>query len=61
MVKYPNGVPKEVEIPGIDMRVILEETTRKHPRNVALVSFNKRTTYRELDIPANRFASKSWV
>ena len=54
---YPEGVPKEIEIPDIDVGGMLEETARKYPGNTAINFINKNITYRDLDLESNRFAN----
>ncbi len=54
---YPEGVPKEIEIPDINVGEMLEETVRKYPGNTAINFINNNISYRELDLLSNRFAN----
>jgi long-chain acyl-CoA synthetase len=53
---YPEGVPKEIEIPDISLGRMLEDSARKYAGNTALIFINNRITYRRLNELANRFA-----
>jgi long-chain acyl-CoA synthetase len=54
---YPEGVPREVEIPDIDVPGMLENTVRKYPQNIAINFINKDMSFRELDRLSDRFAN----
>jgi long-chain acyl-CoA synthetase len=53
---YPQGVPKEIDIPDVSLGQMLEGSAAKYPRNTALVFINNKITYAGLDELANRFA-----
>jgi len=54
---YPEGVPKEVELPDMSLGQMLEKTAAKYPDNVAVIFINNKITYTKLDEMANRFAN----
>lgn len=54
---YPEGVPKEVEVPDISLGQMLEKTTAKYPNNIALAFINNKVSFSKLDEMANRFAN----
>ena len=54
---WPEGVPKHIEYPDIALHDLLRRTAKAHPDWTAIVFYRKRTTYRELDEFADRFAS----
>ena len=54
---WPEGVPKSIDYPEIAVHELLRRTAKQHPEWTATVFFGKRTTYRELDELADRFAA----
>src|SRR5512136_629792 len=54
---WPEGVPKHIEYPDIALHELLRKTAKAHPDWGAIVFYGKRTTYRELDDLADRFAA----
>ena len=53
---YEDGVPAEVSVLDTPVDELLREAARKHPDRTALVFFGARTSYRDLDRAADRFA-----
>lgn len=55
--QYGPGVPHTFEIPDIPLYQLLTDTTKKYPDNTAIVFFNKKITYRQLDELSDQFAA----
>ncbi len=53
---YEAGVPHEVAVPDIPLDALLRQSAAAHPTRAALIFFDRRTTYRELDEACDRFA-----
>lgn len=56
LAHYEEGVPAEVTIPEIPVDALLRESAAAVPDRTALIFFGAKTTYRELDRAADRFA-----
>jgi long-chain acyl-CoA synthetase len=56
LAHYEAGVPAEIEIPAVTVDGLLREAAKRWPERAALVFFNKRTSYAELDRAVDRFA-----
>jgi long-chain acyl-CoA synthetase len=56
LVHYEEGVTPEIELPAVPVDALLRETARTHPGNTALLFFGAKTSFRELDLAADRFA-----
>jgi long-chain acyl-CoA synthetase len=56
LVHYEEGVPAEIDLPDVPVDALLRETARAHPRRTALIFFGARTSFRKLDLAADRFA-----
>ncbi len=54
---WPEGIRKSIPYPLIPLSDLLSLSAEKHSRNIALVYFDARITYRELESFANRFAN----
>jgi len=54
---WPEGVPKSVEYPNIPLGEVLRETSRKYPKNDAIIYYGRRITYSELDQLVDKFAT----
>ncbi len=54
---WPEGVPKHIEYPEVPLFDFLRKTAEKYPNNIAIVYFNKKITYKELDAASDRFAT----
>lgn len=54
---YPEGIPKEIEIPEVPLFELLRETAKKYPDMVAYVFFGREVTFKELDDASDRFAT----
>ncbi len=54
---YEPGVPEMVEIPSHTLHQSLTLATEKYPDNSAIVFFDQKMTYRELDAAATKFAA----
>ncbi|MEM7034797.1 MAG: long-chain fatty acid--CoA ligase [Chloroflexota bacterium] len=55
--QYDSGVPEEIEFPDIPLDQILTDTVKKYPDRTALIFFNNKITYAQLDKLVNQFAS----
>ena len=53
---YEPGVPETVEIPTHTLHQSLSMAADNYPNNTAIVFYNRKMTYRELDAAATRFA-----
>jgi long-chain acyl-CoA synthetase len=56
LVHYEAGVPDEVSVPAIPVDALLRETAAAVPDRPALIFFNAKTSFAELDRAADRFA-----
>jgi long-chain acyl-CoA synthetase len=56
LAQYDAGVPPEMEIPAITLDQLLTDATKNYPDQTALVFFNNKISYRELDALADQFA-----
>ena len=56
LAHYEPGGPSEVDIPECTVDALLRRAAERWPERDALVFFDKRTTFRELDQAADRFA-----
>jgi long-chain acyl-CoA synthetase len=54
---YEPGVPETVEIPSHTLHESLAMAAGKFPDNTAVIFFDKKMTYRELDAAATKFAA----
>jgi len=54
---YEPGVPETVEIPTSTLHQFLSTAASKFPNNTAIIFFDAKMTYRELDEAATRFAA----
>jgi long-chain acyl-CoA synthetase len=54
---YEPGVPETVEIPTHTLHQSLSMAAEKFPNNTAIIFFDHKMTYRELDAAATRFAA----
>jgi len=54
---YEPGVPETVEIPTHTLHQSLSMAAEKYPNNTAIIFFDRKMTYRELDTAATRFAA----
>ncbi|MFX0102987.1 MAG: long-chain fatty acid--CoA ligase [Candidatus Hodarchaeota archaeon] len=55
---WPEGVPKDVEIPDIPLFEMLRETAKKFPDAIATTYFGVQMTYKQLDDISDRIATK---
>ena len=53
---WPEGVPKTIEYPKIDVAGILARAAKEWPDGIATQFYGATLTYRELDAAASRFA-----
>lgn len=53
---YDEGVPSEIKIEPKPLYSLLDETSRKHPNQIALIFFNNKITYGRLLDEVNKFA-----
>jgi long-chain acyl-CoA synthetase len=56
LAHYDAGVPLEIEIPAVTVDGLLRSAATAHPDRDAMIFFGARTSYRELDRAADRFA-----
>ena len=54
---YPEGVPKEVDVPEISVPEIFEQTANKYGSKTALIFYGKKISYRRLKELIHRFAA----
>jgi long-chain acyl-CoA synthetase len=54
---WPEGVPRHIEYPNIPLSEILRKTAESNPNETAIVYFDRKITYRELDQAADQFAA----
>jgi long-chain acyl-CoA synthetase len=53
---WPKDVPKHIAFPKISLAALLTKSAEKHPNKTALIYFDAKMDYRELDLLSNRFA-----
>ena len=53
---YEDGVPAEISVSDVPVDALLREAARAQPDRTALIFFGAKTSYRELDRAADRFA-----
>lgn len=54
---WPKSVPKNLKYPKVPLFNFLEKTAEKYPNNVAITYFDKKITYKELNLAADSFAA----
>ena len=54
---YEKGVPHSIPYPSIPLHRTLEDTATRFPDNPAMVFFERKISYRELNALADRFAA----
>jgi long-chain acyl-CoA synthetase len=54
---WPKNVPKNVAYPRVPLCEILTASANKHPNQIALVYFDAKITYQELEFLTNKFAN----
>jgi len=54
---WPKDVPRHVEYPSVPLSEILRKTAENNPNQTALIYFDRKITYRELDQTCDRFAA----
>lgn len=54
---YPEGVPKEVDVPEISVPEIFDQTANKYGSKTALIFYGKKISYRRLKELIDRFAA----
>jgi len=54
---WPKEVPKNITYPQIPLYTLLSTSAKKHPNDIALVYFDTKITYRELESLTNKFAN----
>lgn len=54
---WPEGVPKDIEIPAVPLDTILRDAAREYPDNPATTYYNIPLTYQKLDEIADRVAT----
>jgi len=53
---WPEKVPKHIVFPKISLADLLSKSSDQHPNKTALIYFDAKMTYGELDLLSNRFA-----
>jgi long-chain acyl-CoA synthetase len=54
---WPNAVPKNIDYPLIPLSELLSMSAKRHTRQIALVYFDTKITYQELEQQTNKFAN----
>jgi len=54
---WPEGVPKHIDYPEIPLFQFLRDTAGKYPDKTAIVYFDRKITYKELDAITDKFAT----
>jgi long-chain acyl-CoA synthetase len=54
---WPEGVPKHIDYPEIPLFQFLRDTAGKYPDKTAIVYFDRKITYKELDTITDKFAT----
>jgi long-chain acyl-CoA synthetase len=54
---YEQGVPITIDYPPIPVHQFLSDTAAKYPDNTALIFFNNKLTYRQLNSLVDKFAA----
>ncbi|HML02181.1 MAG TPA: long-chain fatty acid--CoA ligase, partial [Candidatus Bathyarchaeia archaeon] len=54
---WPKDVPRHIEYPQISLSQLLTRTAEKNPRQTALIYFNRKITYSQLDQASDIFAA----
>jgi long-chain acyl-CoA synthetase len=54
---WPEGVPKHIDYPEIPLFQFLRDTAGKYPDKTAIVYFDRKITYKELDTLTDKFAT----
>ncbi len=57
LAQYDEGVPHEVEIPGVPVTALFDRTVADYPHQIAVLFYGRRITYRELSDLVHRFAN----
>ncbi len=55
--EYDSGVPTSITIPDTPMHQFLSQTAQRFPNNTALIFYNRKISYAELDALADKFAA----
>jgi long-chain acyl-CoA synthetase len=54
---WPEGVPKHIDYPEIPLFQFLRDTAGKYPEKTAIVYFDRKISYKELDTITDKFAT----
>jgi long-chain acyl-CoA synthetase len=54
---WPEDVPRHIEYPSVPLSEILRKTAENNPNQTAIIYFDRKITYRELDQASDRFAA----
>jgi len=54
---WPKDVPRHIEYPQISLSQLLTRTAEKAPQQTAIIFFNRKITYTQLDQASDRFAA----
>ncbi len=57
LASYPTGIPHSIEYPDVPLFRLLEESAAKFPHRPAIIYFDRRISYRELDQLVRSFAA----
>ncbi len=55
--QYDEGVPRSIDIPDVALDTFLSDTAKKHPNSTAIIFYNNKMTYAQLNRQVNQFAS----
>lgn len=54
---WPKGVPESISYPEIPLFELLRNTAKKYPKKEAIIFYDKKITYKELDTLSDKFAT----
>jgi len=54
---WPEGVPKHIDYPEVPLFELLRKTVEKYPEKTAIVYFDRKITYKELNVASDKFAT----
>jgi non-ribosomal peptide synthetase component E (peptide arylation enzyme) len=54
---WPPGVRKHIDYPEVPLHEFLRTSAQKYPNKTAIIYFDKKITYKELDVLTDKFAA----
>lgn len=54
---WPEGVPKHIDYPEVPLFELLRKTAEKYPDKTAIVYFDRKITYNELNVASDKFTT----